>query len=119
MEHGGLGVRASVHANARTVNVDVADDGPGIAAEHLPHVFDRFYKADPARSGRGSGLGLAIAWENARLIGGRLSAASPPGRGAVFRLEMPVTQRLLDGEAGADSGEERHGHNPDPGGGQP
>jgi len=119
VEHGGLGVRASVHANARTVNVDVADDGPGIAAEHLPHVFDRFYKADPARSGRGSGLGLAIAWENARLIGGRLRAASPPGAGAVFRLEMPVTQRLLDGEAGADSGEERHGHNPDPGGGQP
>ena len=119
VEHGGRGVRASVHANARTVNVDVADDGPGIAAEHLPHVFDRFYKADPARSGRGSGLGLAIAWENARLIGGRLSAANPPGRGAVFRLEMPVTQRLLDGEASADSGEERHGHNPDPGGGQP
>jgi signal transduction histidine kinase len=119
VEHGGLGIRASVHANARTVSVEVADDGPGIAAEHLPHVFERFYKADPARSGRGSGLGLAIAWENARLIGGRLSAMSPPGAGTAFRLELPVTQRLPDGEADVDSGEERQAHNPDPGRGKP
>jgi two-component system sensor histidine kinase MtrB len=119
VEHGRDGIRASVHANERTVTVVVADDGPGIAPEHLPHVFDRFYKADPARSGHGSGLGLAIALQNARLIGGRLTAASSPGAGAMFRLELPVTQWLPDGEAGVDPEAEPDRHSPQSGGGPP
>lgn len=70
----------------------VADRGPGISAEHLPHVFERFYKADPSRGRtRGSGLGLAIASENARLLGGSLLAHSRPGRGARFILRLPLS----------------------------
>ncbi len=73
------------------VRIAVTDSGPGIPQEHLPHVFDRFYKADPSRStSRGSGLGLAIARENARLLGGDLTVANVPGGGARFVLTLPV-----------------------------
>lgn len=106
VEHGGPGVRASVHVDGSAVAVTVEDDGPGIPAEHLPHVFDRFYKADAARSGRGSGLGLAIAQENARLLGARLGVRSRVGVGTEFRLEIPVTQRLPGGEGTDGDGAE-------------
>ncbi|NUT32300.1 MAG: HAMP domain-containing histidine kinase [Hamadaea sp.] len=109
VEHGGDRIETAVRGNARTVTVTVADDGPGIAADHLPHVFERFYKADAARSGRGSGLGLAIAHENARLLGAELTVASTPGQSTVFTLRMPVTQRLPDGEAVADHTDDPHG----------
>jgi anti-sigma regulatory factor (Ser/Thr protein kinase) len=67
VEHGGGGeVRLSVGPAA--VCLDVVDQNPGIAREHLPRLFDRFYKADPSRTSAGSGLGLAIAPENARLL---------------------------------------------------
>lgn len=89
--HGQGEVRASVARAGPLLVYEVSDQGPGIAAEHLPHVFDRFYKADPARSGRGSGLGLAIARENARLLGGRLTVRSTPGVGTTFQLALPVT----------------------------
>ncbi len=89
-EHGRSPVRVEVTATADDVVVSVADAGAGIAPDHLPRVFDRFYKADPARpGGRGSGLGLAIARENARLHGGDLTVASPPGAGATFTLRLP------------------------------
>ncbi|MFD0662713.1 ATP-binding protein [Thermocatellispora tengchongensis] len=56
----------------------------------LPHVFDRFFKADAARArSDGSGLGLAIALENARLHGGSIDVANPPGGGALFRITLP------------------------------
>jgi signal transduction histidine kinase len=73
------------------VEITVTDAGRGVPAEHLPYVFDRFYKADPSRStGRGSGLGLAIAREYARLLGGDLTAANIPGGGALFLLVLPA-----------------------------
>lgn len=109
VEHGGDRIVTAVRGDARTVTVTVADNGPGIAAADLPHVFERFYKADQARSGRGSGLGLAIAHENARLLGGELTVAGAPGRGAVFTLRLPVTQRLPDGEAAADHSRDPRG----------
>ena len=68
----------------------MADAGPGIPPEHLPHVFERFYKADSARAGAGSGLGLAIAFENARLLGGNISVSSDVAGGSVFRLTLPL-----------------------------
>ena len=69
----------------------MTDSGPGIPLEHLPHIFDRFYKADPSRaSSRGSGLGLAIARENARLLGGELAVTNAPGGGARFVLTLPA-----------------------------
>lgn len=89
-EHGRPPVRVRVTATDQDVVVVVTDAGAGIPADHLPRVFDRFYKADPARpGGRGSGLGLAIARENARLHGGDLTVTSPPGVGATFTLRLP------------------------------
>jgi two-component system, OmpR family, sensor histidine kinase MtrB len=84
LDHGGDGVAVSVGPDF----VEVADHGPGISPEHLPHLFERFYKADPSRSGRGSGLGLAIAQENARLLGGRIEVESEPGQGSRFTLRL-------------------------------
>ncbi|MET9297133.1 HAMP domain-containing sensor histidine kinase [Streptomyces sp. NPDC003077] len=72
------------------ITVHVADRGPGLPPEALARVFDRFYKADTARTrSEGSGLGTAIAWENARLHGGTLDAANRPDGGAVFTLRLP------------------------------
>jgi two-component system sensor histidine kinase MtrB len=79
----------------RRVEILVDDSGPGIPLEHLPNIFDRFYKADPSRaSSRGSGLGLAIARQNARLLSGDLTAANLPEGGARFILT------LVDRDAG-------------------
>ena len=74
------------------LRITVADHGPGIADDALPHIFERFYKAESARTrSGGSGLGLAIALENARLHGGDLVAANrEDGTGAVFTLALPA-----------------------------
>ena len=87
VEHGGSEVMVRVGRDGSPF-VEVADHGPGIAREHLPHLFDRFYKADAARSGGGTGLGLAIAQENARLLGGRIEVWSEPGEGTRFTLRL-------------------------------
>ncbi|MER7421092.1 ATP-binding protein, partial [Micromonospora peucetia] len=79
VEHGAGEIRASVAGDGPLVVFEVTDRGPGIPAAHLPRLFDRFHKVDPARSGRGSGLGLAIALDNAHLLGGRLGVRSEPG----------------------------------------
>jgi two-component system, OmpR family, sensor kinase len=84
----------TVRLTARRVEGGVAllvqDEGAGIAAEHLPHIFDRFYKADPARAGSsaGSGLGLSIVKAIVERHGGRVSVRSVPGR-TVFELVLP------------------------------
>jgi signal transduction histidine kinase len=69
----------------------VTNTGPGIAPEHLPHIFDRFYRAEKARTrkGGGTGLGLAIARDLARAQGGDLTPENVEGRGATFRLRLP------------------------------
>jgi len=69
--------------------IEVGDDGPGITPEFAPLLFDRFSKADPARTAAGSGLGLAIAHENATLLGGSIAVESRPGAGATFTLRLP------------------------------
>jgi two-component system sensor histidine kinase MtrB len=77
--------------------VTVRDHGAGLPAAAIPHVFDRFYKADTARArSEGSGLGLAIAWENARLHGGHIDARNHPDGGAVFTVILPGRQRLSE-----------------------
>ncbi len=78
------------HARDRWVEVSVADTGPGIAPEHLPRIFDRFYRADSSRSraGGGTGLGLSIARDLARAQGGDLTAENAKSGGAVFRLRL-------------------------------
>jgi signal transduction histidine kinase len=89
LDHGGGGVEVRVGRGAEGVFVEVTDAGPGIAPEHLEHVFDRFYRADPSRSRPGSGLGLAIARENARLLDGDVDVRSRPGAGSRFTLRLP------------------------------
>ncbi|GAA2128322.1 ATP-binding protein [Streptomyces synnematoformans] len=95
LKHGGSPVRVSVRTTADAPGagdllIEVKDNGPGIPAGVLPHVFDRFYKADTARPrSDGSGLGLSIAVENARIHGGTITAANDPAGGAVFTLRLP------------------------------
>jgi two-component system sensor histidine kinase MtrB len=91
LEHGGREVIVRVGRDGVGAFVEVSDRGPGIAREDLPHLFDRFYKADRARTGHGTGLGLAIALENARLLGGDIAVASEPGAGTRFTFRLPVT----------------------------
>jgi two-component system sensor histidine kinase MprB len=69
--------------------VDVADRGPGISEEDLPHVFDRFYRSTAARSRPGSGLGLAIVRDVVERHGGTVVAADRPGGGAVVGFRLP------------------------------
>jgi signal transduction histidine kinase len=89
LEHGGDQVVVRAGRDDEGPFVEVTDTGDGISPEHLPRVFDRFYRADAARSGPGSGLGLAIARENARLLGGDVEVGSEPGAGARFTLRLP------------------------------
>ncbi|MEC4017509.1 ATP-binding protein [Streptomyces sp. H27-D2] len=99
--------------------IEVADNGPGIAPEALPHVFDRFYKADAARGrSEGSGLGLAITMENARLHGGTVHAANGPSGGAVFTVELPIRthEELSDELDGVQGGEPGDGQGDEQGG---
>jgi two-component system sensor histidine kinase MtrB len=91
LEHAGRDVSVRVGKDGLGAFVEVTDTGPGISPDRLPHVFDRFYKADSSRAGPGSGLGLAIALENARLLGGNLDVWSEVGRGTRFTLRLPVT----------------------------
>ena len=91
LEHGGRDVSVRVSKDGIGAFVEVSDRGRGIEPDRLPHVFDRFYKADSSRAGPGSGLGLAIALENARLLGGDLDVWSEVGRGTRFTLRLPVT----------------------------
>ena len=76
------------------VRITIRDSGPGIPPEHLPHVFDRFYKADASRAASGpssgSGLGLSIVKAIVERHGGTVSASNAPGGGAVFEFVIPA-----------------------------
>jgi two-component system OmpR family sensor kinase len=80
------------HGDGR-VTLQVADDGPGIPAAELPHVFDRMFRGSRARTDTagGAGLGLAIAASLTRAMGGEISAESEPGHGATFSVVLPAT----------------------------
>jgi two-component system OmpR family sensor kinase len=77
------------------VAIQVSDEGPGIAPEHLPHLFDRFYRTDATRTNPGTGLGLAIAEELTKAQNGSIAVESQLGRGSTFTLTFPK----WDGEA--------------------
>ncbi|MGY6501458.1 MAG: sensor histidine kinase [Acidimicrobiales bacterium] len=92
----------SVHVEVRPADGDrsgmahviVTDDGPGIAPDHLPHLFERFYRVDPSRGGdaTSSGLGLAIVAAVAEAHGGTASVESAPGHGCRVVVEIPVSR---------------------------
>ncbi|MFD7906726.1 sensor histidine kinase [Kitasatospora sp. NPDC059747] len=91
LRHGRPPVRLGLREADGELVLTVTDRGPGIPPAELPHLFDRFYKADKSRArSEGSGLGLAIAQENARLHGGIIEAANSPAGGAVFTLVLPL-----------------------------
>lgn len=87
-------VRLSASRNDNGVHITVRDTGPGIPADHLPRVFDRFYKVDASRSGTaipsGSGLGLSIVRAIIERHGGTVRATNAPDGGAMFELQLPA-----------------------------
>ncbi|MFC9758212.1 sensor histidine kinase [Streptomyces sp. NPDC056921] len=90
LRHGAEPITVRLSARGDALITEVHDSGPGIPPDALPHIFDRFYKADAARSrSSGSGLGLAITKENVRLHGGTIHARNATGGGALFTVELP------------------------------
>jgi len=98
--HKGGTVWLSAAGNGSSVFIEVADTGHGIAAEHLPHVFDRFYRADSARtSAKGSvGLGLALVKSITTLHGGTCTIKSELNRGTRVRLTFPTPTLATEGQ---------------------
>lgn len=89
---GALRVSTFLEPERRCVAVAVADEGPGIPPEHLPHLFDPFFTTKP----KGAGLGLAIAYEIVRAHGGTIEVESRVGAGSVFRILIPVAEGRED-----------------------
>ncbi len=83
-------VRVGARRVPSGLEVAVEDSGEGIPAEALEHVFDPFFRVDPARSGGGAGLGLALAKRIVESLGGRIQASSEPSHGSRFAVEVPV-----------------------------
>jgi signal transduction histidine kinase len=89
----GTAIHVHLSRTETMAHLMVADMGPGIAAEHLPYIWDRFYRVDKARSRAlgGTGLGLAIVKYIAEAHGGDVSVASAPGKGTAFTIRLPLT----------------------------
>lgn len=85
-------VRVTAQTRQGLAQVEVSDSGRGIAPEDLPHIFDRFYRADPSRSATGFGLGLTIVQDIARRHNGKVSVTSEIGRGTTFAVALPQVQ---------------------------
>lgn len=83
-------VRVRAEQGGAALRVRVEDEGPGVPAEDVPHLFERFFRGRAATTTPGTGLGLAIAKNLARLHGGDITLDSAPGRGSVFTLNLPV-----------------------------
>ena len=81
----------STNHDIESVIVNVSDTGMGISKEDLPHVFERFYKADKSRTNRGSGLGLAIAKHTVEAHGGAIWAQSEEGKGSTLSFSLPFS----------------------------
>jgi len=94
-------VRLRAHSDERNTIVEIADSGIGIANSDLPHIFDRFYRADQARSREipGSGLGLSIARWIADGHKATIEVESSLGNGALFRVRVPLAGAAASAEA--------------------
>ena len=82
-------VRLSVWSEGGTARIEVADDGPGIPADHVPHLFERFHRVRANRV-PGTGLGLSICRMLVEAHGGRIEVSSREGVGTSFRVELPA-----------------------------
>ena len=87
----GSTIHAATADEGDLVALSVRDEGPGIAAQDLPRVFERFYKGEASRSSAGVGLGLAIVKHLVRAHGGTTAVESRPGEGATFTIRLPKT----------------------------
>jgi two-component system sensor histidine kinase BaeS len=103
-------IELSSRVESGQVAIAVRDTGPGIPADVRAHLFERFYRADAARSRGGSGLGLAIARALTEAQGGTIVAESVPGQGSVFTVRLPL---------GTDEREPRADFSPPSPGGNP
>jgi signal transduction histidine kinase len=97
LKHTPAGGIVSVRLTAQDdrARLEVTDSGPGISPADLPRIFDRFYRADQARSGEGSGLGLAIGKWIVEAHGGQIQAGNATPRGAVFSLILPISRTRI------------------------
>ncbi len=87
---GRISLEAAPHDGS--VQISVADNGMGIAADDLPHIFERFYRADKSRSREkgGSGIGLTIVKRYVESLGGDIAVSSAPGKGTRFTVKLPA-----------------------------
>lgn len=93
-------IHTTARAHGRWVSIDVRDEGSGIAAEHVPHVFERFRRPGADPTVRGMGLGLYLSRLLIEAQEGRIHASSPgPGQGATFTVELPIAQEWSAGTA--------------------
>jgi signal transduction histidine kinase len=81
-----------LEAHGNVARLQVRDTGPGIEPADLPRLFDRFYRADRARTGDGTGLGLSIGRWIVEAHNGRITAANAPGGGALFTVTLPLSR---------------------------
>ena len=97
----GAGIAVKAYRVGADVEIDVSDDGPGIPAEQLEHIFERFSRGDAGETQRvgGTGLGLAISKSLVQLHGGAIEAESTVGSGSTFRVHLPAA--AADGAASA------------------
>ena len=100
-EHGG--VTLSIEDGTRTLTVAVTDTGPGMTADQVSKLFERFSQLDPAKAAGGSGLGLSISRHLAKLLGGNISVTSVAGEGSTFRLHLPKSMAPAPGANAAPS----------------
>jgi two-component system phosphate regulon sensor histidine kinase PhoR len=91
---GNVAVTAQADLASSELRVSVRDTGVGISPDDLPRIFERFYKADRARSGGGTGLGLAIAKHIVLAHGGHIWAEGQPGKGSIFHFTLPLTSSV-------------------------
>lgn len=99
-------IRLSLEEERGAARLEVLDDGPGIPAEAIPHLFERFYRVDGARSGRGNGagLGLAIVKWIVQQHGGEVQVDSRPGEGTVFAVVLPLGGATVRREGNGQEG---------------
>jgi len=101
----GTTITVSAEVHPATVVVHVSDEGPGISTEHLPFIFDRFYRIeDGSVRTSGQGLGLAICKGLVEAMGGQVAVESQVGHGSVFSFSLLRTQGVDDGVIYAHSG---------------